>query len=137
MVPEKVDLSVLKCWQERNGPALNKVHCNPIIKSIKSLKICYIPQGNGELKVKKYLVTMENVPPTQLTVTGLDPVSPLPRAENKSLQASYLSSCVFSHVTCQASFSASYRHPININKKLCHFSSSYSVPQTDEILPRL
>ena len=78
---------------------------------------------------------MENVPPTQLTVTGMDPVSPLPRAKRR--QASYLSSCVFSHVTCQAAFSASYRHPINTNKKLCHFSSSSSMPQTDEILTRL
>ena len=80
---------------------------------------------------------MENVPPTQLTVTGLDPVFPPPRAENKSLLASYLSSCVFSHVTCQAAFSASYQHPINTNKKLCHFSSSSSMLQTDEILPHL
>lgn len=138
MVPKSRFIRI-KCWQERNFSAVNKVPHNPIIKSIKSLKIDYILQGNDEFKGnKKSLMATENVSPTQLTVTDLDPLfSHVPT--KKCLWVSYLSSCVFSHVNCHTAFLVPHRHPINRNKKICPvlFSSPSSRPQTDRILSLL
>lgn len=129
----------IKCWQEWNISAVNKVHCNPIVKSIKSLKIDCILQGNGKFKGnKKSLVATENVSPTQLTVTDLDPhFSHVPT--KKRLWVSYLSSCVFSHVHCHTAFPASPQ--ASYKYKICpgffFFISSSSRPQTDRLLSLL
>lgn len=57
-------------------------------------------------EIKKSLVATENVSPTQLTVTDLDPhFAHVPT--KKRLWVSYLSSCVFSHVHCHTAFPAS------------------------------
>lgn len=110
----------IKCWQERNISAVNKVHCNLIVKSIKSLKIDYILQGNDEFKGNKKSLVAENVSPTQLTVTDLDPLfSRVPT--KKCLWVSYLSLCVFSHVNCHTAFLVPHRHPINRIRKYIQF----------------